>query len=125
MATYSPSKTGLFSGSLCTYFIGVEPTPELPVIAIWLALCDILRRRQQPFIYNYEVPPNITMRDHGRVIRYRVDKQNALCQTNGILWKRRNLFQTPSPGELARGDVWVVNLMDPLSSLLPQGCSIQ
>ena len=44
---------------------GVEPTPELPVIAIWLSVMDVIRRGQAPFILQYDLPPGITQADHG------------------------------------------------------------
>ena len=101
-------------------FSGVEPTPEQPTIAIWLSIMDIIRRNQQPYILNYPIPPNITMSDHGEMIRKRLTKKNPLCTLNNVIWKRANIFKPPTQAELNNGTVWEANLMDPLTTLLPQ-----
>ena len=48
----------------------------------------------------------------------RLEKQNPICTLKPLVWNRNN-FHVPTNAELRQGQIRVVNIMDPLQTLLP------
>ena len=49
----------------------------------------------------------------------RLPKQNPGCTLKRLVWNRPDNFQIPTRAELAQGQIWAVNIMDPLQTSLP------
>ena len=71
---------------------GTQPTPHLPVIAIWLDIIDVLRRMGTPYHMKYELANGVSYSDHGRDLLSRLTKENALCCSKGLVYNRPNPF---------------------------------
>ena len=63
----------------------VQPTPDLPSIAIYLDVMAVFRRNRAPYRLKYELAPGVTYIDHGRDLLYRLNKENQLCTTKGLV----------------------------------------
>ena len=70
----------------------VQPTPDLPSIAIYLDVMAVFRRNRAPYRLKYELAPGVTYSDHGRDLLYRLNKENQLCSTKGLVYNRPNIF---------------------------------
>ena len=49
----------------------------------------------------------------------RLPKQNPGCTLKGLVWNCPNNFNVPTNAEWAQGQIWSVNIMDPLQTCLP------
>ena len=96
-----------------------HPTPDLPVIAIWLDVMAVLRRRYKPYNLKYGLVPGVTYSDHGRDLLDRLTKENVLCTTKGLNFARPNIFALVANRELQGGQVRFANLLDPTQTELP------
>ena len=103
-----------------TYASGVQPTPDLPVIHVWLDVMCVLRRLSTPYHLKYGLAPGVTYRDHGRDLLFRLLKENVLCSTKGLVFNRPNPFALLTNAELLSGSVTMVNLLDTNATELPR-----
>ena len=98
---------------------GVQPTPDLPTISIWLDVMCVLRRLYAPFCLQYGLAPGVTYSDHGRDLLFRLTKENVLCTSKGLVFNRQNIFALVTNGELQNGSVRFADLMNPRQTELP------
>ena len=98
---------------------GVQPTPDLPVISIWLDVMCVLRRLYTPYTLRYGLAPGVSYSDHGRDLRNRLLKENVLCCTKGLIFNRPNLFALVTNREIQTGAVRMANLLRPNQTELP------
>lgn len=98
---------------------GTQPTPDIPVIGIWLDVMAVLRRLTRPYQLRYGLAPNVTYSDHGRDLLARLTKENVLCTTKGLTYNRQNLFNLVSNAELRNGSVRMCNLLNQRQTELP------
>ena len=98
---------------------GTQPTPDIPVIGIWLDVMAVLRRLTRPYQLRYGLAPNVTYSDHGRDLLARLTKENVLCTTKGLTYNRQNLFSLVTNAELRSGSVRMCNLLDQRQTELP------
>ena len=102
-----------------TYASGVQPTPDLPVISIWLDVMCVLRRLGSPYLLRYGLAPGVTYADHGRDLLARLLKENVLCSTKQLTFNRPNPYALVSNAELINGSVRLCNLLDSRQTQLP------
>ena len=96
------------SFSACT-IPGLEQQPELYV---WVSVCDvIIRKCTSPYLLNYATRDNYMQ--HGQDLLSRIEMENCLSHFSGVSWSRREIFKKPSLQEIQRGNVRVVNLLNP------------
>lgn len=97
----------------------VQPTPDLPSIAVYLDVMAVFRRSATPYYLKYDLVPGVSYSDHGRDLLFRMRKENVLCTTKGLGFNRPNIFALVRNGELAAGTVRLVNLLDQSQTELP------
>ena len=113
------------SGNQCplphqlTMASGVQPTPELPVISIWLDVMCVFRREGKPFNLKYELAPGVSYSDHGRDLLFRLTKENVLCSTKALVFNRLNPFALVTDRELRNGSVTQADLLVANQTTLP------
>ena len=52
----------------------------------------VFRRNRASYRLKYELAPGVTYSDHGRDLLYRLNKENQLCSTKGLVYNRPNIF---------------------------------
>lgn len=98
---------------------GVQPTPDLPSIHVWLDVMCVLRRLMTPYYLQYPLAPGVTYSDHGQDMRDRMPKENVLCSTKGLGFLRADPYALVRQGELNNGTVRMANLYDRNQTGLP------
>ena len=98
---------------------GVQPTPDLPTIHVWLDVMCVLRRLMTPYYLQYPLAPGVTYSDHGQDLRDRLPKENVLCSTKGLGFIRPDPYALVRQGELNNGTVRMANLFDRNQTGLP------
>ena len=97
----------------------IQPTPDIPVIGIWLDVIAVIRRLSKPYMLKYGLAPGVTYADHGRDLLTRLTKENVLCTTKGLGFNRPNIFDLVTRPELRNGRVRMVNLLNQRQTELP------
>ena len=97
----------------------VQPTPDLPSIAIYLDVMAVFRRTSTPYVLKYGLAPGVSYGDHGRDLLTRLTKENVLCTTKNVGFLRPNIFNLVTNRELTSGTVRMANLLDQTETLLP------
>ena len=99
---------------------GTQPTPDLPVISIYLDVISVLRRKRKPYMLKYGLAPGVSYSDHGRDLLFRLTKENVLSSTKGLIFNRPNLYALVTNRELRNGTVRMANLLDQSQTELPK-----
>jgi hypothetical protein len=98
---------------------GVQPTPDQPVIAIWLDVMAVFRRLFMPYSMKYGLAAGVSYADHGRDLLHRLLKENVLCSTKSLGFLRPNLYALVQNAEILNGSVRVADLLDQTDTELP------